>query len=551
MAEFALSPAELNFPLKFQTWRPNQSDAICRVIDSERRFIGLSLPTGDGKSGVYVAAASVMSARTVILTSTKQLQTQLLEDFAGLGLTDIRGRANYPCRIAPDVNCETGKYAHCSATRELPLFGDPLCPYKLAYKRALEADLIVTNYSYWALINKYGEGLGPVDMLVLDEAHNAPDEVCGVMTVTIHPADVLRRLRTDWPSDPDNTDSWRRWAAGLKPRAQTLLDECALEIRTEGASNRLTREMGHLQNLVRSLGVIAEIRGEWIAESSASGTYTLAPVWPSDHAEDTIFLGIPKVVLASATILPKTGQVLGIPDTEMEFYEYPSSFPARRSPVYYIPTVKVNHHWSDSDVETWISRIDEIISRRLDRRGVIHSVSYDRRDLILARSRYARHMLTHSPGSEAAMEQLRRFRNTPPPVILLSPSITTGVDLPFEACEYQIICKVPFPDTRSKIVQARVGRLAPRGSPERAAGREFEIYSTVQTLVQETGRGMRAATDQCENFVIDSQIDWIERWHKKLIPLWWRRLFRRCRSGVPKPPPPLADSRRQPLPGDV
>lgn len=490
-----------------------------------------------------IAAALASNLRAVILTSTKALQTQYMDDFAGLGLTDIRGRGNYVCVLAPGVNCEVGAHCKCSATRETPLTGKSHCPYTRAYNAARASNLVVTNYTYWALINKYGEGLGPVDLLVCDEAHDADGEVCGIMTVSIHPADIHRRLRTDWPSEPDSTDAWRHWAAPLRARAKLLVDECALQIRMEGPVNRLVREMGHLQNLHRSLSVIAELRGEWIAETNASGAYTLAPVHSADYAEEVLFLGVPKVVLISATIIPKTPDILGIPQDTVEFYEYPSSFPPRRSPVYYVPTVKVSHKWTEDQTADWLNRIDEIISKRLDRRGVIHSVSYDRRDLILNRSRYTQHMLSHSPGSEAAMEQLRRFRNTPPPVILLSPSITTGVDLRYKDAEYQIICKVPFPDTRSRIVQARVGRLAPPRSPEREAGREYELYSTIQTLVQETGRGMRAEDDQCESFVIDNQIDWIERWHKKLIPLWWRRLFRRVKC-VPAPPPPLPDSRR-------
>lgn len=542
MAGIDLSPDDLGFPSKFSSWRGNQSDAIARILDSESRFVGLSMPTGDGKSGVYVAAAQVTGGRTVVLTSTKGLQSQLLSDFGGLGMVDIRGRANYQCQIAPDVNCEVGRFCHCSATNDRSA-AESKCPYRRAYNQALASNLVVTNYSYWALIHKYGEGLGPVDMLVCDEAHDAPDEVCSVMTVTISVQDVERRLRADWPTEPDSTDCWKQWAKGMRGRVQTLLDDAQREVLTFGHTSRLVREVGHLTNLQRSLSVISEIEGEWVAELNRNNGYTLAPVWPHQYAEDVLFLGVPKIVLVSATILPKTCHLLGIEDEDLEFYDYPSSFPPRRSPVYYIPTVRVNHKWTSEDAALWLDHIDRIIGSRLDRRGIIHSVSYDRRDLILNRSKYARYMITHSPGSEAAMEQVRRFRNTPPPVILLSPSVTTGYDFRYTDCEYQIICKVPFPDTRSKIVQSRCGRLAAKGSAERERGQEYEIYSTVQTLVQESGRGMRAADDQCETFVTDDQINWIERAYKHLIPLWWRRLFRRPSRGTfPVPPPPLAAS---------
>lgn len=546
MDKFPLTPSELGFPAKFREWRPNQADAINRILDCGKRFVGLSLPTGDGKSGVYVAAAVASGRRAVVLTSTKQLQTQLLSDFASLGMVDVRGRANYSCSMGPDINCEIGSLCRCRDATPTDL-GPPSCPYRAAVYAASRSNLVVTNYSYWVFLNAYSEGLGSADLLVCDEAHNAPDEVCSAMTVTFDPEDVFRRLNADWPRDVDDMESWRAWAKSMLAQARTKLDELLLTLRISGPSRYLVHEVARQQALVRSLQTAVSMRGRWVSEPTRRNGYSLAPVWPADYAEQVLFLGVPKVVLISATIIPKTLEILGVPGGDYEFYEYPSSFPPRRCPVYYVPTVTVNHRWKQESVDRWLDRIDEIIGARLDRRGVIHSVSYERRDLILARSRYSDIMLSHSPGSEAAQRQLAQFRNTPPPVVLVSPSMTTGVDLAYEDCEYQIICKVPFPDTRSRIMQARCGRI--ENGKSREEGREYEIYSTIQILVQETGRGMRAADDQCESFIIDNQINWIEWKWKKLIPLWWRRWFRRVKN-VPDPPPALVEQNtgRQPLP---
>ena len=38
--------------------------------------------------------------------------------------------------------------------------------------------------------------------------------------------------------------------------------------------------------------------------------------------------------------------------------------------------------------------------------------------------------------------------------VLVSPSVSTGYDFPGRECEWQFICKVPFPDGRAKIQQA-------------------------------------------------------------------------------------------------
>lgn len=548
------TPPELGLPEKFAHWRPGQDDAVARILDSTARFVGVGMPTGGGKTLVYVAAARLLGKRTVILTSTKGLQSQLLDDFQSLGMTDIRGRANYRCCI-DSLNCEQGAHVRCSVRRSDD------CDYYHHYRLAVGAELVVTNYAYWPMIHRYGEGLGKVDMLVCDEAHDAPDAVCSIMTVAISPQDVFRRLRLDWPRDTDSVACWRQWASRCLPVGEEYKEAIAEEVRTTPSpSARLVQEMTHAASLCANLATLAASRGEWVSETSAGGGWRLAPVWPAEYAEDVLFLAIPKVVLVSATLLPKTLEILGIDiagqaqpgDTEdgggdgvgkrtYEFFSYPSTFPPRRSPVYHVPTCRVHHNWNSDNQTEWLKKIDSIIEGRLDRRGLIHSVSYDRRDLILSRSRFADYMLSHQPGSEAAMEQVRRHCNTPPPSILLSPAMTTGYDFAGDACEYIIVCKVPFPDTRSRITQARCGRLYPTGSWERERGREYELYSAIQTLVQESGRGMRSDKDQCEVFVVDDHIVWIMRRYLKLVPVWWRRLYvpLRAGSGIPKPPPAL------------
>ena len=103
-----------------------------------------------------------------------------MDDFARAGLVDVRGQGNYPCKelIAggrfwrSDVdqwktNCDNGP-CHSGYSCELRASG---CHYFDAHKKALASRLVVTNYSYWMAVHKYRDGLGPFDLLVLDEAH--------------------------------------------------------------------------------------------------------------------------------------------------------------------------------------------------------------------------------------------------------------------------------------------------------------------------------------------------------------------------------------------
>lgn len=516
-----VSPAELGLPPKFSAWRTNQEKAILDAVESNKRFVAQAAPTGFGKSVMYVAQAIIMGYRTALLTSTKALQTQLLDDFSDLGLVDVRGRQNYECCLGGGFTCSEGRHISC------PRKQNTRCPYRKAYSQACASQLVVTNYRYWMLQHRYGDGLGKFDLLVCDEAHNTPDEICSASAVTFTTKEVYGLLRSEFPKKPANFGNWKKWAVALSARASEGVDELSDMVRGQPyPPKNLVRELVSWKSLASKLETIADVAGspvevEWCAESTKRG-YRLDPVWPAQYAESRLFLKIPKILLISATIRPKTLLLLGIEKDESLFLEYPSTFPVRNSPVMHLPTVKVDRKWTEPDRKLWRARIDNIIRPRLDRKGIIHTVSYKRRDYIMEHSAYRDIMITHQ--TEDALEVVRLFRHSPAPLILVSPSMGTGWDFPYGECEYQIIAKVPFPDTRAKVLQVR-----------EEADKEYAPYLMAQSLVQSCGRANRAVDDHCENFIIDNHVRWVIPAYHDLFPRWFLALYRRAHM-IPVPP---------------
>lgn len=538
--EMLITPADLGLPAKFACWRSGQPEAICRITDARARFVALSMPTGTGKSLTYVAAALLLGKRCVIVTSSKGLQNQLLRDFAEVGLVDIRGRNNYECALGKGVDCEQGADANC------PHKKDAECPYYRAYLAARSSHLVLTNYSYWMLIHRYGEGLGPVELLVLDEAHDAPEEVCSVMSVHLTARQIYGMLRSSFPADGATIDVWRRWAMIEHARARSLqerLVEESLRYRLDGGPPpSLARELTSVRTLVQSLETVMLATSAWADEpvpDSGGGGYRLEPLWAAEYAKESLFCNAPQVLLISATVMLRTLDLLGIEEGERDFLELPSSFPPDLGPVYFIPTVRVWHRWGELDEALWLQRLDEICWTRRDRRGIIHTVSYTRAGLIRERSRMGNCMLTHQPGSAAAVEQIEHFIHKPPPAILLSPAITTGYDFPYEAAEFQVLAKLPFLDTTSRIAQARSGRRYKPNTPERRRGERYADYMVAVAVVQTCGRIRRAEDDQGETFLIDNNWKWFYRRVQGMLPFWFRRLVR-YRRDLPAPLPKLA-----------
>lgn len=142
--------------------------------------------------------------------------------------------------------------------------------------------------------------------------------------------------------------------------------------------------------------------------------------------------------------------------------------------------------------------MDQIIGARLDRKGVIHSISYDRSREIKSMSEYSDFMMVHS--SHNARSTLAKFKEASPPAILVSPSVHTGVSFDHDLARYQIIAKMPFIDTRSAILQAR-----------RKLDTEYEMHLAMMTFLQTCGRGTRAESDWCETLVCDDSMRWFMR----------------------------------------
>jgi Rad3-related DNA helicase len=520
-----LTPQDLGLPEKFREWRGCQELAIGRALQPGRRFQDHAMPTGSGKSLAYVAAALISGERTLILTSTKGLQDQIMRDFGACGVVDLRGQQNYACRMGPGVNCEHGKLAGCQDAKTTA------CPHRRAIEVAKRSQVVVTNYACWIANLIAGENLGRWDAIVMDEAHSAPDEVCGMMSVEVTSAEVLGMLGADFP-ETEEPEDWRAWASMLVPQATVKRDTLAQLVSADPSpSLSLVAELRRWTSLVRKLSRLSDARGPWVVEATRSG-YRADPLWPSQYAEQVVFNGAPKVYAYSATVTPKTLHIMGAAPDEVEYFEYPSVFPASRSPVYRIPTCRVDRHMDASSRALWISRIDQIVGQRLDRKGIIHCVSYERRKEIMESSAYGRYMVGHT--REDTAETIRWFRDARPPLVLVSPSVTTGYDFPLEDCEFQIVAKLPFPDSRSKVMRARAN-----------SDPLYIPYLTIQTLIQETGRGMRSTEDQCENFILDDHIARMLAAHRDQFLGWWLKLYQR-RNLIPDPPPPLGVS-GQPL----
>jgi len=102
-------------------------------------------------------------------------------------------------------------------------------------------------------------------------------------------------------------------------------------------------------------------------------------------------------------------------------------------------------------------------------------------------------LLIHDSENRESMIDFHK--SNPDPTVLISPSMTEGVDLADDASRFQILCKVPFPYLGDQVIQLRKDR-----NPC------WYACQTARSVIQALGRSVRSESDHATSYILDA--DW-------------------------------------------
>ena len=156
-------------------------------------------------------------------------------------------------------------------------------------------------------------------------------------------------------------------------------------------------------------------------------------------------------------------------------------------------------------------KVDELIRLHPNDKILCHTVSYKIRDYLVEHIKTDR-FITHQTKDKG--EKLDAFKRSDKPLVMLSPSMDRGVDLPYDQCRVVIICKIPYPNLGDPQISKRL-----YGSKD---GRFWYAYTTIKTIVQMAGRGVRAADDYAKTYILDGQFERIYKEHLNMFPQWFK-----------------------------
>ncbi|MFA5733223.1 MAG: helicase C-terminal domain-containing protein, partial [Acidithiobacillus sp.] len=108
---------------------------------------------------------------------------------------------------------------------------------------------------------------------------------------------------------------------------------------------------------------------------------------------------------------------------------------------------------------------------------------------------------------------LKHFK-TKEPTVIVSPSMTEGLDLKGDLGRFAIIVKLPFLYLGDKQIARR-----------REIDPDWYNYQTSLTLIQAMGRVMRSEDDFCSIYIMDSLFHWFYNTNKKFFPKYITESF--------------------------
>jgi Rad3-related DNA helicase len=256
---------------------------------------------------------------------------------------------------------------------------------------------------------------------------------------------------------------------------------------------------------------------EWIFDITTneklhSKTITFKPLTVGYFAQRLIFKHAEKRLFMSATILDKESfcRNLDIDVSKTKFIQVPSTFSADIRPI----ILTRSGNLGKKDIDKTLPNIANDIGRILDYhdnvKGLIHTHTYKIAHFIESNinSKFKDRIILHD--SESRTETLKAFIATTEPKVLVTPSMTEGIDLKDDLARFVVIVKLPFMFLGDKQVKRRM-----------EIDQAWYRWKTALTLVQAAGRGVRHEKDFCTIYIMDSQFPYFLKQNFKIFPKYF------------------------------
>lgn len=524
----------------YSSIRDQQQEAIdfaLRSIKEEgKKFIIIEAGTGVGKSAIGLTVARCLYNDTTtptnkesgsyFLTTQKILQDQYVKDFGGFKgpMKSIKSSSNYTCNFNRKTSCGESLRALKTADKSTSFWKS--CSFNCVYRKAKESFIGgsegVTNFPYFLAETQYSGKLLPKQVMVIDEAHNIDSELSKFIEITITdkfcqsflnfrlPTGMTQFQYIQWVSDTYMTTI----SSKLKHLSKMLEKYVGLQDKIKsGEFASIAKKYDMLDKHVCKVRRFLELynKDNWIMNEIEGDKYTskkvqFKPIDIAPYADEMLYSYGDVVIMMSATILDKDAfiECVGIPTDQVAFISLRSPFPVENRPIIYSGIGKMNSSNIGETLPRMVDAVKAILKQHKNDKGIIHCHSYKVAHFLKNNIRSSRLLIHGSDNRDIILEKHKKSKTA---TVLISPSMSEGIDLKGDLSRFQIICKVPYPYLGDKLIRKKMNKW-----------KWWYSLQTAKTIVQSVGRSVRSKDDSAVTYILDSDFDTFYSRNKQFFP---------------------------------
>lgn len=426
-----------------------------------------------------------------ILTVTKSLQDQYERLFTDSAV--LKGKNNYQCKVDENFTVDVAPCLYIDKLKE-ECWNCDKCTYYNARNEAVVSKAGVYNYKMFMCLPDH---IKRKEYLICDEAAELEDELVKSFTIDLK-SKTLKYLLPDFKLDfdVDNNTQVRVYLNQLVVELKELVEslESKLTKKSKGKPNQT--ELSKLiaaKNLYGQVKQVLEYWGkcEFVVEDNKTGV-TISPL-RVDKLSHVLFDHAEKVLLMSATIIDPASFAKSLGITDYEYIEIPSAFDPKHAPIYVMSKYRMNNSNWETLMPTFKNIVEKIVNTHKGQKGIIHTHNMNITKYLKEHLKGDRYLVREQGVDNEQILESHIFGKSD--TVLVSPSMTHGVDLKDELARFQILIKAPFLPLNNK----RIKKLFNSDS-------EWYVNKMLTTVMQATGRGVRSKTDHCITYILDGNI---------------------------------------------
>jgi Rad3-related DNA helicase len=504
-----------------------------------KKFVIISAPTGSGKSFIPATLANEAGKCSAIfkdlvdsyavyksdgmggysnedevngqksfgcyaLTITKTLQDQYTELFKEC--EDLKGKSNYTCEVDPNFSVETAPCVHVKSIKQ-ECWKNNSCPYYSQRNRAVTSTLAALNYNMFFSLpdivkrRKY---------IVCDEASELEDVLVKQFTCDLN-LKVLRASEIKIPQFNDDVGKIPGWINNVSGQIASNIDKFKEELKRSASKSRentLKLRVVYLSNVLHKLRIVLDTWSdcEYLFDVDKD-TIKFYPL-KVDKLSKYLFDYGDRIILLSATIIDHKNfaKTLGIED--YGYIEVGSTFDPKNGPIFCSNKFKLSRYTLQKALPSIADMVQQICDSHKGQKGIIHTHTNEITMFLKNKLRYGRYIFREAGTNNEQI--LYQHLNTDDDSIIVSPSMTFGVDLKDDLARFQIIVKAPYPP----LLNQRVKKLT-------EMDQKWYTNKMLSQLIQACGRGVRSKDDKCITYILDGKISEEILDNKSILPKYF------------------------------